>query len=149
MRSLISPKDPNHKLGVLRHPQSLRKESKKWLKPASLRKSMRHERLVSKLKNKGVKASYNSFRTASRFVTLDSQPFAVFFLQRKRSRSTRELLFWRGPWEFRHFGPFNTGTSKNHRILEAQDPVSSNIDPKQRTSKQYVADTCHAADLLL
>ena len=46
-------------------------------------------------------------------------------------------------WSLQH------GTSKNHRILEAQDPVSSNIDPKQRTLKQYVADTCHAADLLL
>ena len=74
--------------------------------------------LFSKLKNKLVKASYNSFRSgtlffffASGFVALDSQPFCCFF-SRKRSRSTRELLFWRGPWEFRD-GPRG---SQIHRL---------------------------------
>ena len=41
-----------------------------------------------------------------------------------------------GFWSLQH------GTSKNHRILEAQDSVSINIDPKQRTLKQYMADRC-------
>lgn len=98
-------------------------------------------------KNKVVKAAYNSFRTGTTlFLPVVLLPWTLnrllFFSATEAVQVNPGASFLERALGVSGFWSLQHGNSRNHRILEAQDSVSGNIDPKQRTLKQYVADRC-------